>query len=370
MDAIIGLVALAAPACDGVIAKGGITSAQVATDGLQAAAAFVKGQLEPGVSLWEIGLPDGRRIPYAVIPGNVGHDLTMTEVAAKFGVHMRSGSAQAGKTPDSKIPHTSKSSHSMEGIRSKPEPESGSDTEGDRRSFQLTPIKKESIVAIVTRQLMSFLLSGAVRPGERIPAERQLAETLGVGRSTLRESLKVLTVLGLLEARLGDGTYLKKADSELLPGVIEWGLLLGEKSTKDLIEARQKIEVIIASLAAERRSSEQLAELRSFLKVMEQEGSGESRFVEADIAFHMKLADMADNSALRDMLRSVQALLRTWITSVIQSPGSIQATYEEHSRIYEAVERGDAQEAEEAMDLHMKSATLRLLKAQADAGIL
>jgi uncharacterized protein YgbK (DUF1537 family) len=86
MDALVAVVRNVSGYCDAVISKGGITSAQVATDGLGADAAFVCGQLEPGVSLWEIRLPDGRTIPYAVIPGNVGHDLTMADVAMKLGV--------------------------------------------------------------------------------------------------------------------------------------------------------------------------------------------------------------------------------------------------------------------------------------------
>ncbi|MDF2958677.1 MAG: hypothetical protein K0S39_412 [Paenibacillus sp.] len=91
MEAIVSMVRAAAPYCDGVISKGGITSAQVATDGLQATSAWVRGQLEPGVSLWDIGLPDGRTLPYTVIPGNVGHNNTMADVAKWFGVTLHKG---------------------------------------------------------------------------------------------------------------------------------------------------------------------------------------------------------------------------------------------------------------------------------------
>jgi uncharacterized protein YgbK (DUF1537 family) len=86
MEAVIRVVQQVSRYCDAVIAKGGITSAQVAIDGLNAQSAYVCGQLEPGVSLWEICLSEERRIPYAVVPGNVGHDLTMVEVALKLGV--------------------------------------------------------------------------------------------------------------------------------------------------------------------------------------------------------------------------------------------------------------------------------------------
>jgi DNA-binding FadR family transcriptional regulator/uncharacterized protein YgbK (DUF1537 family) len=339
MDAIIALVRKVSPYCDGVISKGGLTSAQVATDGLQASSAWVRGQLEPGVSLWELGLPDGRTIPYAVIPGNVGHDNTIADVAERFGVSLAKQAVSEAPGLSAAKPH----------------------------ELLLEPVKKEPIVKEVTRRLMDYLLSGTLNPGDKIPAERQLSEALGIGRSTLREALKTLTVLGLLEVRQGDGTYLKRADSELLPQVIEWGLLLGERRTMDLIEARQKIEVIIASLAAERHTPAELQELGQTLQLMQEAGTNYSRFVAADIAFHMMLADMARNTALRDILKGIRALLKAWITSVLQSSGGTAFSYEEHAAIYAAIQKRDAQAASEAMEAHMLSASQRLYKAQAGA---
>lgn len=84
MAALTSVVACVAADCDAVIAKGGITSAQVAIAGLAATQAYVRGQLEPGVSLWDLALPDGRTLPYAVIPGNIGHAQTLVDVATQF----------------------------------------------------------------------------------------------------------------------------------------------------------------------------------------------------------------------------------------------------------------------------------------------
>ncbi|MEV0354153.1 GntR family transcriptional regulator [Nonomuraea sp. NPDC050680] len=89
----------------------------------------------------------------------------------------------------------------------------------------------------IARQLLSQLLSGHLAPGTRLPSERQLSETLGVGRSTVREALKALDVLGIIEVRQGDGTYLRQSTSSLLPSAIEWGLMLGQPQVLDLIEA-------------------------------------------------------------------------------------------------------------------------------------
>src|SRR5215217_2767934 len=133
----------------------------------------------------------------------------------------------------------------------------------------IDPIKREPLTTQVARRLVEYILSGRIEPGDRMPSERALAEAFGVGRSAMREALKALTLIGLLEVRHGDGTYLKKADAALLPQVIEWGLLLGERRTMDLVEARQKIETIIAGLAAERRTAEDVEDLRRLLARME-----------------------------------------------------------------------------------------------------
>jgi len=222
------------------------------------------------------------------------------------------------------------------------------------------PIRREPLATEIARRLVDYLLAGGVEPGERMPSERQLAEAFGVGRSAMREALKALTLIGLVEVRHGDGTYLKKADTVLLPQVIEWGLLLGEKRTMDLVEARQKIEVIVAEMAAQRRDENDLQELRGLLDRMWEARTDRQRFVDADVAFHLRLAEATGNSALRDIQSSIQALLRAWISRVIYASESSELTYHEHEPIFEAVERGDASAAGAAMEAHMTSAAARL----------
>jgi GntR family transcriptional regulator, transcriptional repressor for pyruvate dehydrogenase complex len=223
-------------------------------------------------------------------------------------------------------------------------------------------IRREPLAAEVARRLVDYLLSGGVEPGARMPSERQLAEAFGVGRSAVREAIAALTLIGLIEVRHGDGTFLKRPDSPLLPQVVEWGLLLGEQRTADLVEARQKIEVDIAGLAALRRTDDDLTELARLLGRMELEarnGVEAVAFVDADVEFHLRLAEAARNSALRDVLSSIQALLRAWIGRVI-AEGHREASYAEHVPILDAVRAQDALAAEAAMEAHMQSAARRL----------
>lgn len=233
----------------------------------------------------------------------------------------------------------------------------------------IAPIRREPLATEIARRLVEYLLSGEVGPGERMPSERQLAQAFGVGRSAMREAIKSLSLIGLVEVRHGDGTYLRKTQGSLLPQVIEWGLLLGEPRTRDLVEARQKIESVIAALAADRRSEEDLAELRRLLGRMKElaaSGDDVAAFVEADVGFHLRLANASRNTALHDVLAGVQALLRVWIGRVFAA-GHTDVSYREHVPILEAVERGDPAAAQAAMEAHMSSAAGRLERALAAA---
>jgi GntR family transcriptional repressor for pyruvate dehydrogenase complex len=218
---------------------------------------------------------------------------------------------------------------------------------------------RDTVAAEITRNLLSYLLSGKIVPGERIPSERNLSEALGVGRSVVREALKSLTVLGLIDVRQGDGTFLKRTDSELLPQTIEWGLVLGAKKITDLVEARYHLEVLLAGLAAERRDDESLAEMRRQVGIMERAGSPED-FVAADMAFHYAVAAASGNQSLLQIMKSIRALMQVWIGRVMQSPDSSRPTWEEHAAVLEAIASQDPSAARHAMDRHMEGATRRL----------
>ena len=212
----------------------------------------------------------------------------------------------------------------------------------------------------VARRLLDFLLSGHVRVGDRIPSERQLAAQLGVGRSAVRDALRPLLLLGVVEARQGDGTYLRQQESSLLPQAVEWGLLLGEHTTIDLIEARAFIEVALAELAAHRRSDEDLARLEELLQQMAKAGVSGAEFNEADLAFHLALAQASGNTVLFGTIASIRTLLRVWITRVTAAAPNTQRSFEEHVPIFEAIRAGDPVAAAAAMRAHMELARTRL----------
>lgn len=225
--------------------------------------------------------------------------------------------------------------------------------------LDIDPIEREPLATQVARKLVDYIIAGSFQPGDRMPSERRLAEAFGVGRSAMREALKSLSLIGLIEIRQGDGAYLRHTDASLLPQVIEWGLLMGERRTMDLVEARQCIECDIADLAATRRTSADLADLERALKRMEDAAEQEG-FVTADVAFHLRLAEAAHNSALLDIHASIQSLLRVWIGRVFRATDSTIPSYEEHVPIFAAIRDGDPAAARAAMHDHMAAAAVRL----------
>lgn len=222
---------------------------------------------------------------------------------------------------------------------------------------------REPPVAEVTRKLLEFLLSGEIAPGSKIPSERQLAQALDIGRSAVREAIKSLSVLGLLQVRQGDGTYLARSGSSLLPQVIEWGLLLGEPRILDLIEARQHIEVTVAGLAAERATDEGVAELRRHLDAMRAAGEDVGAYVEADVAFHLQVAKLSQNEIFANLVTSLRSLLGAWAHRVLEHAGETGTSLAMHEPIVDAIAAHDEAAARTAMTAHMDRAQRRLREA-------
>lgn len=222
--------------------------------------------------------------------------------------------------------------------------------------LKLQPYPRSSAVSDIVSQLVSRILAGDIPPGGKLPPERKLAESLGVGRSAIREALKALDLLGLIEIRQGDGTYLSQGTSSLLPQVVEWGMLLGTPQTLDLIETRAHLEGILAKLAAERVTDQEIGDLRVCLTQM---GAAESAtdFARADADFHLTIATAARNQVLSDILSSIKSLLHVWVLRVIRQTGERLSVIEQHQAILDAIVARSPEAAAAAMDQHMRTVT-------------
>jgi GntR family transcriptional repressor for pyruvate dehydrogenase complex len=235
----------------------------------------------------------------------------------------------------------------------------------DNRSAEigaaLGALPSGSAVSAVATSLLDLFTGGSLEPGTRLPPERQLATTLGVGRSAVREALAALEILGIVEVRPGAGTYLRGSTSELLPQSLRWGILIGRRSTEELVELRGALEIYAARLAADRLNPESVARLGGHLQRMRESRSDIPAFVEADQRFHLELADATGNATLVDLLQTIRSLLRVWADRAVHDTKQINLAIKEHVAVHEAIVAGDGHAAASAMATHMVTAGRRLL---------
>ncbi len=234
--------------------------------------------------------------------------------------------------------------------------------DADRISAALGTLPTGTAVSTVAKRLLDYFTSGQVEAGTRLPAERQLASSLGIGRSAVREALAALEILGIVDVRPGSGTYLRGNASELLPETLSWGIMLSASHTSDLIELRGELEIVAARKAVARISSRDLELLRKHLKGMGDSLTDRSKFIESELKFHLQLARSADNQVLFDLLQSIRSLLRLWVERGLDSRSDAELAYEEHAAVLTAIENGDPDAVAAAMRHHMTTAAERLMR--------
>lgn len=214
-------------------------------------------------------------------------------------------------------------------------------------------IKKTNVGSQVFEQLKKQLLSGEWRQGEKIPSENELAEAFGVSRVTVRQAIQKLTVLGLLETRFGEGSFVKEAK----PGIYMNGLIpiayLGENSLNEVLEFRRTIEGVVAELAAEKITEEEIEELENQLKAMEENRDNLQGFSIADFQFHLLLAKATKNSLFIEIFNIINDVLYEAMTKIVEKRGN-RAGLHYHRLIIDAIKEKDAQKVREIMDEHME----------------
>lgn len=213
----------------------------------------------------------------------------------------------------------------------------------------------------VAQRLLTHLRSGGVAVGDRLPPERELAATLGVARSAIREATQALGFLGILEVRHGSGTYVRGTSADLLPRVVGWELV-GDRDVRDLLETRIAIEVSLAGLAAARAEQDDLGELDQLVErhqAATAAGADAEELVDLGLAFHLKLAETAGNAVMAGMLRQLTDLLRVWTRQLrLADAGGVHV--EQHAAVLAACRHRDAAGAEAAMRRHLDSSLARL----------
>jgi GntR family transcriptional regulator, transcriptional repressor for pyruvate dehydrogenase complex len=223
------------------------------------------------------------------------------------------------------------------------------------------PIKpKERLYQEIVDQIQQQILSGALKPGDQIPAERDLAERFGVSRTAVREAIKSLTEKGLIDVFVGRGTFVTNLSTDRVVESITLLLRNEQHNVASLQEARELLEIPTARLAAARRSDANIARLRAIESEIEEEQSLSPRLVDGDTEFHVEVARATGNPVLVLLSQTIVALLRTERLYREDSEGSLAAAFAGHREIVDAIEDCDGARAERAMTEHLAAVSVPL----------
>ena len=219
----------------------------------------------------------------------------------------------------------------------------------------LNQVKRRRLTEEIVDQIVSLIVSGKLKRGNKLPPERELMKQLGVGRSSLREAIGSLSLIGVLVVRPGSGTYVTVSREEFLAKPLSWGIPMGQARTQELVEARRILEEAIAGLAAERASEADIAEMRYHLTQMKTNRRHLRKVINADMSFHETLAKASHNSLLLSFLLQIGNLLRSWKEETLLIPGVYDSAVEEHEKILSAIEEHNAERARAALCRHLES---------------
>ena len=211
-------------------------------------------------------------------------------------------------------------------------------------------VKRSRLTDQVIEQVRKLVADGTYSVGDRLPAEGELSEMFGVGRSTIREAMRVLSNRGLVEVRHGEGTYVtSRTIRESLEERLERAVLA------DIYEARLHLELALAELAAQRRDAKDIAAMRKFLKQRSAAASAGdvSAYFDADFGFHLAVAKAANSPALFDVYESFVQTVRTPLIAAV-TPEYIRGERDRlHAELCEAIAEGNAQGVRRLVRSHL-----------------
>jgi GntR family transcriptional repressor for pyruvate dehydrogenase complex len=207
----------------------------------------------------------------------------------------------------------------------------------------------------IVQQIEESIVKGTLKAGDQLPAERELAQRFGVSRTAVREAVKALREKGLVEAYSGRGTFITDGTTQAVRQSLDLITKIGQpEGSTHLAEVRAILEPEIASLAALRIQEPEVATMREAVAVMDRAGQDPDAYIEADLDFHLALAEGAGNPLILSLLDSIVGLLREQRLRIFRVSGGPERGQVHHKKILEAVERRDAEKARETMRAHLE----------------
>lgn len=221
------------------------------------------------------------------------------------------------------------------------------------KNFQ--EISIETTADKIIRQIRSLITSGQLKPGDRLPPERKLAERLGVGRTHVRDAIRKLEFYGILKTLPQSGTIVAGIGIAALEGLITDVLQLENNDFASLVETRVLLETNAASLAAQRRIPEDINSLQKALKAFEEKVNEGVPGIEEDLMFHVAIAEASKNSVLKSLMLIITPdIISSFNKLKICTDGRFYQALDEHRLILDYIIKQEPEKASEAMRQHLK----------------
>jgi GntR family transcriptional repressor for pyruvate dehydrogenase complex len=215
-------------------------------------------------------------------------------------------------------------------------------------------IQSSRLYEQIVKQIEASIEKGAMKPGDKLPAERELAVQFGVSRTAVREAMKALREKGLVEAFPGRGTFITSETSNSIRLTFDRMIRDDQREgTMHLVEVREILEPEIAAMAATRATEEDREELRRAVSIMDKAKSDADQYIEADLDFHLALAEAAANPIILSLIDSIVGLLREQRMSIFKVKGGPERGQYHHKLVLEAIENRDPVAARAAMLAHL-----------------
>ena len=217
------------------------------------------------------------------------------------------------------------------------------------------PIKRESVAEMVARRILDMVTSKALKPGDQLPPERDLAEQLNVSRPSVREAIRGLSILGVVQSRQGGGAYITDLDGDALLGPIRFFLSLDKMNIRELYDARSLIEGDVARRAAINMDDTQLAALEKILTHQEATLEDAGAFRLSDFKFHEAIWIGSGNSFLKRIGESLNALGLEFRRRASEKPEVLEQSLRDHRLLFNALKARDPAAAALAAEKHMQN---------------
>ena len=229
--------------------------------------------------------------------------------------------------------------------------------------LKVRPIQKSSISDEIVEQIITLISNGDLKAGQRLPSERELCKKFAAGRSSLREALRCVSIMGVLTAKVGDGTSVAMDGSKFMETVLQWRLMTEHHDIEDLMQVRIALEGLAAASAARHGNGPALQLLQDLLAKMDGSMADPKRFAALDLDFHLALAKASENHLVLDLVSMIRGQLARGVARMLLLPQEMPISSKEHNLIFQAIKRGNPEEARAAMQAHLDAALHRYQKA-------